>query len=246
MTIMNRLLIACLLVVSCAGSSFSAEDAKELYLFQGEVSSNNINVRTDSTAGSEIICKINRGEHIEVMAEQYGWYKIRLPANAPSFVKKELLEPIDEKTAKVIGNNVNIRLEPETSSAILGKLHENEKVKIVALQGDWYQIEPVPESYGWIHKSFVKKAAKDKIRLSKKAVIVDDKITVEGIIRPKVFTRVAAYKLITEAEKVYLLRGDSEELRSLINRKVRISGILTDPSKQKYPIIAIEKIEALD
>ncbi|HTZ11793.1 MAG TPA: SH3 domain-containing protein, partial [Candidatus Margulisiibacteriota bacterium] len=135
---------------------------------------------------------------------------------------------------------------PDTSSAILGKLQENEKVKIMALQGDWYQIEPVPQSYGWIHKSFVKKAAKDQIKLSRKAVIVNDKITVEGTVRPKVFTRVAAYKLITEGDKVYLLKGNDPELKSLVNRKVRINGTLTDPSKQKYPIVQIDKIEALD
>ncbi|HTZ11344.1 MAG TPA: SH3 domain-containing protein, partial [Candidatus Margulisiibacteriota bacterium] len=108
MSTANKILLNLILAVSCAGSALPAEEAKAPYLFQGQISSNNINVRTDSTAGSDSICIVNRGDYIEVIQEQYDWYKIRLPANAPSFVKKDLLEPIDEKNAKVIGNNVNI------------------------------------------------------------------------------------------------------------------------------------------
>jgi uncharacterized protein YgiM (DUF1202 family) len=232
-----------MVLLPAASLSLLAEEAVVSYLFKGQISSNDINVRADSTAGSTVVCKIGRGEYVEVIQELYGWYKIRLPANAPSFVKKELVELTDEKTAKVTGNNVNVRLGPDTASVILGKLNENEIVKIVDEQGEWYQIEPVANSYGWIHKSFVKKAAR---RLAKNPTVTDDKITVEGLIRPKVFTRVATYKLITEIDKVYLLKGNQEQLHSLINRKVRINGTLIDLTKQKYPIIGIEKIEALD
>jgi SH3-like domain-containing protein len=233
------------LLFAASGLSLAQEEEKTTpCLFQGEVTSNNINVRTDSTAGATAICKVNRGEPVEVMQEAYGWYKIRLPAGAPSFVKQDLLEPIDDKTAKVSGNSVNIRLKPDTSSAILGKLKDEGTVNVISSNGGWCQIEPTPDSYGWIHKSFVKKTEKTK-SYGKKAVIAGDKITVEGVIRPKVFTRVASYKLIAEG-KVYLLRGDAATLDSFIDRKVSVSGTLSDPTKQKYPIIEIANIEALD
>ena len=111
--------------------------AQETMPFIGEINADNINIRSDSTVSSEIICKVNKGEQVEVTRERYGWYKIRLPKYAPSFIKKNLVTAIEDKpansfdklrdsgtelnrNAKVIKNRVNIRLHPNESSPILG------------------------------------------------------------------------------------------------------------------------------
>ena len=66
--------------------------AQDFQKFNGEITSDNINIRTDSTVGSDIICALKKHDKVEVTAELYDWYKIRLPKNAPSFVKKSFFK----------------------------------------------------------------------------------------------------------------------------------------------------------
>lgn len=229
--------------------------------FKGEITSDNINVRCDSTVSSEAICKVNKGDLLEVVSEKYDWYKIKLPKNAPSFIKKELVSLIDEqndiKTVKVLKDNVNIRLRADETSAILGRVDKDEVINVAQEAGDWYKIEPVDNSFGWIYKKFivkasaapateaVKKEASEKGEAAEKEA---QEVKCEGIIKPygKVFKRRATHKLITESGQIYLLKGNKETLNALSYHKVRVNGKLTAGNKEKYPVIEIIKSEILD
>lgn len=131
--------------------------AEELFPFLGEVNNNDINIRSDSTVSAQTICLVNKGARLEVLSELYGWYKIRLPKTAPSFIKKSLTTPIDEKTAKLIANRVNIRLSADESSPILGMADKDQTVNILEDKGSWYKIEPINNSFGYINKKFIVK-----------------------------------------------------------------------------------------
>lgn len=219
--------------------------AEEVFPFQGRIKSGNINIRSDSTVSSEVIRVIERGECVEVVSELYDWYKIRLPQDAPSFIKKELVEPIDEKTAKVSGDIVNIRLKPDEASPILGKVKENEIVNILGEKGGWLKIEPVSNSFGWIHKKFVGKIPKKEIAQSPPAE--EPLITVEGVIKPKVITSTATHKLIAADKSLFLLKGSKTSLNSLNSRKARITGkIIPSGSPEGPALIEIIKMEAMD
>jgi len=257
-------------------------------LFQGEINANNINIRSDSTVNSKIICAVNKGEPVEVIRESYGWYKIRLPKAAPSFIRKNLVTLIDEKTVKVIKDNVNIRLNPSESSPILGRAGKNEVINILGDRGEWYKIEPLNNSFGWVNKKFVNPAPqeatavkpwggmnkadtinkREEVKLAqeisakggpasgwkKENKIMDEKVssgeslTIEGIIKPygKVIKRIATHKLITADNNVFLLKGNKGGLDSLNYHRVRVTGRLIPNKNQKYSIIEIQKIEALD
>jgi SH3-like domain-containing protein len=246
--------------------------AQENMPFTGEVNADNINIRADSTVSADIICKAAKGETLEVVSQSYNWYKIRLPKNAPSFVKKDLVARIEDKpadsfdklkstgeglikNAKVIKERVNIRLSPTEASPVLGKIGRNEVVTVLAEKGDWYKIEPVNNSFGWINAKFVNKAsatakpvtAEPQQQQAAQAKETEN-IVVEGLIRPygMVFKRPATHKLITVDNKIFLLKGDKKNLDLLNYHKVRVSGKFTGPVNQKYPIIETEKIEALD
>ncbi|MFH0913185.1 MAG: SH3 domain-containing protein [Candidatus Omnitrophota bacterium] len=228
--------------------------------WQGVINADSINIRSDSTVSSKIICKINKGDLVEVVQELYEWYKIRLPKRAPSFIHKNLVLLLGEGTARVLKNNVNIRLSADESSWILGKVNKNEVINIVGESGDWYKIEPVNNSFGWINKRFVDKYAginkvedrqvsaqikkKDKIIKADKA----DENIFRGIIKPygRVFRREATHKLISENNQVFFLKGTKASLDSLIYRKVEVLGKIINPNVQKYPIIEVIKIEVLD
>jgi uncharacterized protein YgiM (DUF1202 family) len=218
---------------------------KECKSFQGEVNSDNINVRTDSTVSSELICKVNKGEILEIIKEQYDWYKIKLPKTAPLFIKRSLLAFTDDKTAKVLKSNVNLRLRPDDSSPILGKLSAETVLSVLDDKKDWCRIEPVDNSFGWIHKNFVNKIAdapkqKEEDKPTEKSPSLAESITIEGMISPKTIKHKASHKIITENDSVFALKGNEAELDSFNYRKARVSGRL----RQGTRIVEIEKIEA--
>lgn len=250
---------------------FSISPAQEFQAFQGEINANNINIRFDSTTSSQAICNVNQGDYVEVILEFYDWYKIKLPKTAPAFIKKDLVATIDDKIAKVLKDRVNIRLHPNLSSPIIGRVNKNEAVNILEDKGQWYKIEPV-NSFGWIHKKFVNKviSIKEETKIAKddrgeskedtlsvtteksdglsQTLLVDEGITLEGIIKPygKVIKRIATHKLITRDGKIFLLKGNREKLNILTYHKVRVVGKSIGSVKEKYPVIEISKIEVLD
>lgn len=132
-----------------------AQESK-VFPFWGMVNTNSVNIRSDATVTSSVICNINQGEQVEVILELYDWYKIRLPKTAPSFIKKNLVTPIDNKIGKVLKDKVNIRLSPSETAAIIGRANKDETVNVLEDTGEWYRIEPLNNTFGWIHKKFIK------------------------------------------------------------------------------------------
>jgi uncharacterized protein YgiM (DUF1202 family) len=232
--------------------------------FTGQINSAGINVRVDATVGAEIICTLVKGELVEVVREAYDWYKIRLPKEAPSYIKKNLLEcntvnadfavPSSKcLSAKVIKDKVNVRLTPSESAWILGKVEKDMVINVIADEGEWYKIHPVFQSYGWVNKKFVNK---EVVALEKQDTAVKvtdtaklgDQLVVDGQVSPYgiVLWRKATHKLITSENKIYFLKGDRRSLDSLNYRKVKVTGKIIGLTASKDPIIQIEIIEALN
>lgn len=234
--------------------------AQDFQKFNGEIISDNINVRIDSTVGSDIICVLKKHDIVEVAEELYDWYKIRLPKNAPSFVKKSLFEcmpfqpphpsnaPIPAKSenacvsARAIKDKINVRLKPNENSQILGKVKSDEIVNVLSDSNGWLQIEPIRDSFGFVNNRFVKKISSTTPvpeQLAQGLVIVTGTVQPYG----KIFARKATHKLISE-DKTYLLKGNKQSLDSINYQKVKVTGKINDP-KQKYPIIEIVSIESV-
>jgi len=240
-----------------AGTVFAAA----FTAFSGQINADNINARVDATVGSAVICSLPKGELVEVVSEAYDWYKIRLPKEAPAYVKKDLVECINPDpvsnpgkclSAKVIKNRINIRLGPGESTWILGKADKLTVVNILAQENGWYKIQPIYQNYGWVNKKFVSR----EITLPKKQKVVElpvkdtqssDLLVVEGTISPYgvVLWRKATHKLVTSDNKIYFLKDNRKSLDSLNHHKVKVTGKLISPAASKYPIIQINIIEAL-
>jgi uncharacterized protein YgiM (DUF1202 family) len=245
-------------------SLLGAVSADAFSAFTGRANTGGINVRADSTVGSEIICTLSKGQPVEVVWEAYDWYKIRLPKEAPSYIRRDLLEcnnvnadfaPQSGKclSAKVIKDKVNVRLGPVESSGILGQAEKGTVVSVISDEGGWYKINPIHQSYGWVNKKFVNKeeivpVKQDAPVKPPDAVKPSDQFVVEGKISPYgiVLWRKATHKLITAGNKIYFLKGDRESLNSLNYRKVKVTGKLISPAGSKDPIIQIDVIEVLN
>lgn len=233
--------------------------------FTGQINASGINVRVDSSVSAEVICTLAKGELVEVVWGVYDWYKIRLPKEAPAYIKKDLLECNDVKaefaaqsgeclSAKVIKDKVNVRLKPSELSWILGKVDKATVVNVIAEEEGWYKIHPVYQSYGWVNKKFVDKDVvvvllkQDALVKDTDIVKLNDQLIVEGKISPYgiVLWRQATHKLITVENKIYFLKGNRKSLDSLNYRKVKVTGKIISLAASKYPIIQIDNIEALN
>lgn len=234
-------------------------------VFSGQVNADKINVRVDATVGSAVACSLEKGALVEVVAEAYDWYKIRLPKEAAAYVKKDLVECINlEPTsatanipakclnAKVIKDRINVRQGPSETTWILGKADKLTVINILGQDGDWYKIQPIYQSYGWVNKKFVNKEIllpkKETLSLPVKDVEPIKQLILEGTISPYgiVLWRKATHKLITPDNKIYLLKGNRKGLDSLNHQKVKVTGKLITPPESNHPVVEIDIIEALN
>jgi uncharacterized protein YgiM (DUF1202 family) len=242
--------------------------------FTGEIIEDTINIRADSTAGAESLCKVNKGQRLEVVSESYDWYKVRLPLQVLCFIKKGLVNTAGQGTGVVSADNVNIRLFPTESALIVGRADTNEPVTILGEANGWYTITPVKNSFGWVHKKFVRKAAPPEQRTEMQVSIVipeipkpaaipakqapeakapavpetDGMVTLTGLVKTygNVINRPATHKLITKDKQVYLLKYNPASLNELVFHTVRITGRQVTLPKTKFPVIEVEKVEILD
>lgn len=239
--------------------------AEDFVPFRGVVISDGIHIRSDSTVTAPVICDVGKGDSLEVLAQLYEWYRVKLPRMAPSFVRKDLVAKEAGSTAKIIKERVNVRLEPNESSPIIGRAVKGEEINIVADAQGWYKIEPVAKSSGWIHRRFVQKAVqpapaepapltqREAKETQKESSGTPEKLdgrsfSVEGIVRPQgiFFNRKATHKIVDSSGNEYLLRCNKQTLNQFNNYRVRLSGILRTLPGYTHPLIEVKKIEYLE
>ncbi|MDD2679683.1 MAG: SH3 domain-containing protein [Candidatus Omnitrophica bacterium] len=260
------------LTTAILASAFGLAYAEEKIPFLGEINAEKINLRVDATTAAAVIATLNKGERLEVVAEFYGWYKVRLPKNVPVYIKKPLAVCInytEEATAsgtplkqcssaKVLKDRVNIRAKPSVSSGIVGIANKNEVINVTADAGSWYKIEPLQNSFGWVHKKFVSKAVivpepepkpaplppQGKAKLPEGQ---EGNLILTGMVKPYgvVFLRPATHKLIADDSKVYLLKGNRASLNALNHQKVKVTGKLLKSLKGEYPVVEVKVIEVV-
>lgn len=257
-----KILALSLFIVLCF--SFDTLAQENFSPFQGEINSHDINIRSDSTVSAPIICSANKGSLVEVISEFYEWYKIRLPKFSPSYIKKSLVECIgykepqklnDCQNGKILKNRANVRLSPDETSPVLGQIDKDEIINIIQEKADWYKIEPIQNSFGWIHKKFVNPVTNlvsngvnktgGEISLPQDN---EDNITVKGLIMPygKFIKRIATHKLLTPDNEIFLLKGSKGSLDALNYHKVKVIGKKVNLPKQKYPLIEVKILEAIN
>jgi len=238
--------------------------AQETFPFQVEILDKNINIRSESTVSSPVLCKVNKEERLTVLSEHYGWYKVILPKNTGAFIKEDFVLAVDSKTGRVINDRVNIRLGAGESFPVIGVARKEETLSILEHNSGWYKIEPTGSCFGWLHKQFARKlvniskttepANPPKIPREQNKIIVaknpssGDTLTIQGIVEPYgvVFKRVATHKIITQDGKIYLLKANKENLNALTYRKVTVTGKIISGFKQRYPVIKVIRMEPQD
>ncbi len=156
------ILLCIALSVSWAGAqSENRAGISEEYLFVGEVTGNNVNVRSAPNLNAYRCTKVHRNTRVNVLDRQQGWLKIYPTEGCYCMVSKQWVDvDADGSTGTITGNNVLVRAGGELRTANfhehLKGLNQGDKVRITGQIGDFYRIDP-PRGVGfWISADYVR------------------------------------------------------------------------------------------
>jgi len=129
--------------------------------FLAESTGDQVNVRAGQSANFEKLCQLSKGEEVVVFSKEYSWYKIQLPLSAKSFVSKDYVQFLGQNAGGVTATDVNIRAGAGIHHTVLGQLAKGEQIYIQEEFDEWYRIEPISESYGWVSQGLLTFKSKD-------------------------------------------------------------------------------------
>lgn len=110
-----------------------------------------LNLRTAPSTSASIIRKLNNGEKYKYYAEQNGWYNLGSGwayGNNGQYLQEYDLGQIGIVT--VTADILNVRQNPNTSSAIVEQLPKGTAFKCYDFKNGWYNVGP-----GWVSGDFV-------------------------------------------------------------------------------------------
>ncbi len=142
--------------------------AQDVFPFLAKVTSKHVNVRSGQSVNFESLYQFNKDDKVIVVGKEYSWYKIELPPLAKSFVHKDFVQKINATIAQVIAARVNVRAGKGIEHMILGQLNKGSRVRILEETEEWYKIEPVANTYGWISDKFLEYESKSVAIQNKK------------------------------------------------------------------------------
>ena len=129
--------------------------AEERFPFIGVVTPASVNVRAGQNENFEKVGLVSQGDKVVVVDRSFSWYKIKLPATADSYVSAEFVKELSRNIGKISANRLNIRAGKGLNYSVVGQLEENQLVRILKKDEEWFKIEPIDKSYGWILAEYV-------------------------------------------------------------------------------------------
>lgn len=125
----------------------------------GEVTGNNVYVRSGPSLNHYPICKLNAGRRVTIVAERSGWYEILPPEGTFSLISGDYVDTADNKTGVVNGNKVRVRAGSTLNKnmyTVQTMLSKGERVTILGRNPEGFlRIKPPPGANLWINREFV-------------------------------------------------------------------------------------------
>lgn len=136
-----------------------AQTADRPVLWVGEVTANDVYVRSGNSTNHYTICKLNAGARLNVVSESGEWCEVLPPEGTFSLVSGEFVDTTDDRTGIVNGENVRIRagsLINENKYTVQGVLAKGAPVTILGRNPDGFlRIKPPPGATVWINRSYL-------------------------------------------------------------------------------------------
>ena len=162
---------------------------------QGTITGNSVRVRMGPGTTFQTVSTLTKGTAVNILEKNQNWVQIKtddiegwvadayiqLPAASENTVKQETKETSsDSQIGRVMVDRLNVRSEPSTSSASLGKLNKDTSVTIYQMNNEWVQID-FQGKKGWVSESYIElgKVQDDTKKITKG--ITTAKITATGL-----------------------------------------------------------------
>jgi hypothetical protein len=124
----------------------------------GEVTGNNVYVRSGPSDSYYPTTKLNKGARVKVVGEKFNYLKIEPPPGSFSYVGKAYVERRGDGGIGRVTTAANVRTGSDLNSmktTVQTKLETGTDVKILGEQEEYYKIEPPPGAYLYVGKDFV-------------------------------------------------------------------------------------------
>lgn len=136
------------------------EVANARYQFAGEITADNVHVRSGPREGDYATLKLERGAPITVVGIKFDWLKILPPETSFSYVSKAFVQQYGDGTrGRVTKNDLSVRAGSNLTSLkhqVQTKLMEGDEVEIIGEQDEYFRIQPPAGAYLYVRKDFVR------------------------------------------------------------------------------------------
>lgn len=234
--------LTCIALLLSADPLFAEQNFTPVY---AAVLRDKVNIRAGCGLNFEILGQLNKGDRVVAAGKEYGWYKIKLPKQALSFVHKDYVN-----CGVVEVNKLRVRAGAGVNFNVLGTLKEGETVNILEERESWLKIVPPDNCLGWVKQDYLKlletRASPQKSKPSLLKENKQSKIEVYGQINDlgKIVNRRGTHKLVAGGKIVYYLKSENINLDRYVYQKARVIGKLEGWEDSTYPVINVEQIKA--
>lgn len=248
----------------CCGFSLATAMAGTNTTLILKVTANRVNLRARADREAEMVCQAAQGDLLTIGAEMQGeWYGVIPPTNADLWLSAGFVD------GDTVTSRLKVRGGPSVNFSIVGIVEEGQKVTIREKRGEWLRIAPPTGCVLWIHKDLAVIQA-PPARPSALPVVSaplppappvqhapaardPDAVNLwEGVLHPTESTpnRVAFYRLTRPDQTdplvtVCYLKGNEEQLKSLLGKKMQIRGREYWLQQQTLPVVVPEMITLL-
>ncbi|MFQ6036822.1 MAG: SH3 domain-containing protein [Sedimentisphaerales bacterium] len=161
------ILATCLAVAGTAMAKLDANDVNvPSFPYVAEITGDDVNIRSGPGTNYYSCGKLNKGDRVEVVSEQFGWSRIVPPAGSFSWISMRYVSVnLDNPTIGTItGDGVRVYagsdyVEPMHSTSEQRRLNRGDKVKLLGEEkDDYYKIAPPSGAYLWVSTQYTKPA----------------------------------------------------------------------------------------
>ncbi|WP_242267484.1 SH3 domain-containing protein [Bacillus cereus group sp. BfR-BA-01352] len=132
------------------------------YENQVTVNANALRVRTQPNTSSAIMGRVYEGEVLQVIGEENSWLKINHKGKtgyvSSEFVSENIVSAktnVSMSSSKTVTANVlRVRTQPNTSSAIMGRVYEGKALQVIGEENGWLKINHNGK-VGYVSSQFV-------------------------------------------------------------------------------------------
>src|SRR5690554_2822100 len=157
-----------------------------------------LNVRSGPGPQHSLVGQAKMGDCLTALEQRGDWYKVRLTGGSTGWVAGWLVNIKKEDSAassmsQVVINTgtLNVRGGPGTENEIVGSVHSGDRLKVLSISGDWYQVALSEGKAGWVAgwlvdvekantpESYSSQTSKNSA-ISKEAVVKESTLNVRG------------------------------------------------------------------